>query len=391
MARPNFNLNLAGDGTVQIGNNPPTVSTFTDAFHSQETQAGTTRHKPQVSFITPTGYSFLRIAWKRGYGVTAQGSIKQSGFIPNLNAPSNSYNNYCARNGYPQSSVPGSVSSAALAQARRNLKSQDINVGVAFGELGQTAALFATNAKKISSAFRSFTKGDFRGVAKNLGIDYRHPSKSLSNFMLEYAYGVKPLISDVYGAAKAIETSPADHWLVTVRGRRTQTYGGDGSFSKFVVAGSGSIDSFSSNDFRLVVSSKVRIDAVPTNPGLIKMNQLGVTNPAAIAWELVPYSFVVDWFLPIGDFLNSMDATLGWTIKGFTQSDFYKGSLSMDGIALGTVTTNNWHGNYSRVSVDRSAGTTVPFPFLPNMGKSLTQGHVQNGLALLRSALPKRL
>lgn len=28
-------------------------------------------------------------------------------------------------------------------------------------------------------------------------------------------------------------------------------------------------------------------------------------NPVGIAWELVPFSFAVDWFIPVGKFLNS--------------------------------------------------------------------------------------
>lgn len=47
------------------------------------------------------------------------------------------------------------------------------------------------------------------------------------------------------------------------------------------------------------------------NPNLHRATTLGLTNPAAIAWELVPFSFVVDWFIPIGNFLNSWTDFLG--------------------------------------------------------------------------------
>lgn len=41
------------------------------------------------------------------------------------------------------------------------------------------------------------------------------------------------------------------------------------------------------------------------------LNQLGLANPLATAWELVSYSFVVDWFVPIGPVLNALSARAG--------------------------------------------------------------------------------
>lgn len=33
----------------------------------------------------------------------------------------------------------------------------------------------------------------------------------------------------------------------------------------------------------------------------------GFSNPAAVLWEATPFSFVGDWFFPIGDYLNDLD------------------------------------------------------------------------------------
>lgn len=46
-------------------------------------------------------------------------------------------------------------------------------------------------------------------------------------------------------------------------------------------------------------------DVRVTNPNLLLASRLGLTNPASIAWELVPFSFVVDWFGTVGEFLAS--------------------------------------------------------------------------------------
>lgn len=48
-------------------------------------------------------------------------------------------------------------------------------------------------------------------------------------------------------------------------------------------------------------------------------------NPLEVGWELVPFSFVLDWFIPVGEFLKSLDAL-----------------ESVVGVPVGTVSTHIW-------------------------------------------------
>jgi hypothetical protein len=50
------------------------------------------------------------------------------------------------------------------------------------------------------------------------------------------------------------------------------------------------------------------------------------TSPASLAWELVPFSFVVDWFVDLRGVLRKIDDAVGFspfTIKSFTRSFSY--------------------------------------------------------------------
>lgn len=47
------------------------------------------------------------------------------------------------------------------------------------------------------------------------------------------------------------------------------------------------------------------------NPGLYTAQRLGITNPAFLAWDRVPYSFVLDWMTNIGAFLQVLDTGMG--------------------------------------------------------------------------------
>lgn len=49
------------------------------------------------------------------------------------------------------------------------------------------------------------------------------------------------------------------------------------------------------------------------------MNQLGLLDPVSLAWNLLPMSFVFDWFIPVGTFLDGFTATEGLTYQdGYT-------------------------------------------------------------------------
>jgi len=49
------------------------------------------------------------------------------------------------------------------------------------------------------------------------------------------------------------------------------------------------------------------------DPSLVALKKLGVINAPKILWELVPFSFVVDWILPIGKALALITALVGQT------------------------------------------------------------------------------
>jgi len=42
-----------------------------------------------------------------------------------------------------------------------------------------------------------------------------------------------------------------------------------------------------------------------------KASQLGFVNPVSVAWQLVPFSFVVDWFVNVGQFIGSYTDFVG--------------------------------------------------------------------------------
>jgi len=66
------------------------------------------------------------------------------------------------------------------------------------------------------------------------------------------------------------------------------------------------------------------------------ISALGLNNPIAIAWEVIPFSFVVDWFLSIDKTLDSMKLPrdLGSPFKGVTISNMYHWCKSVNAVEI---------------------------------------------------------
>lgn len=73
-------------------------------------------------------------------------------------------------------------------------------------------------------------------------------------------------------------------------------------------------------------------------PKVALLASLGLLNPPSLLWETRPLSFVLDWFIPIGPWLQSMTADAGWDFLSGTQS--YKREVSVQNVAPGTLKYN---------------------------------------------------
>lgn len=128
--------------------------------------------------------------------------------------------------------------------------------------------------------------------------------KRVANAWLEYQYAVLPLVFDIYGTLENLERGVGEKPLLFSVQR---TIGGPVDPNALA----------SCNHSAYSCSGRVRQSArvVFTGQGgtstLATLEDLGVLNPWSVAWELVPFSFVIDWLIPIGKILSSYTAPLG--------------------------------------------------------------------------------
>nr|URG15130.1 MAG: maturation protein [Leviviridae sp.] len=387
--RQNFNHSFGSAWTQTINGNLVSSGSVPNARNVQETYSGVTRRKP-TGWIPPTPYSFSRVAYKLAEGSSeykrSDGRITRYvgcvGGAPGNNSL-NTFNELLIL-----TDVPQSMQDRAVVKARLAMKDQSVNLGVAFAERNKTAQLVGDTSVQLAKAMMALRRRDWKQAARELGLNNpREPrGKSVVNRWLELQYGWKPLLSDVYGSVDALSRRPPSDWMVTGKGSDS-----DKTTSSKEVGGS----AWSRSNGYLTVEKGcfVRIDASPTNDPLLIAASLGITNPAVIAWELVPFSFVVDWMLPIGSYLDSLDAMLGYGPTWCSISRLRKASWEIKGRSgadAGGVWTMSSQGWKEEIHLSRIVSTSVPLPVLPRFKDPVSFAHMANGLSLLASAFSGR-
>jgi hypothetical protein len=279
------------------------------------------------------------------------------------------------------------LKSRAVLQALNNLKGMKVNYAQAFAERRQVASLVTSTAIKLGRAMRRLRHRDVAGAARALGLTSKQKFKGVAESWLELQYGWKPLLADVAGSMENLydlDHQDQDRYRVTVRG----TANGDNtttvvSYSSTYYKGFGTR--------RKRRSAKVRLDYYLQNPALAQASGLGLINPIELAWELVPYSFIADWFIPVGDYLSAMDADLGFLFRGGTattrQEDIEDGvylSLDKNGSAASSFKAFSASGASRRqLRFTRTVYANSPFPRLPGFKNPFSLTHMANAVALM--------
>lgn len=175
----------------------------------------------------------------------------------------------------------------------------------------QSWEMVAARTMQLVRAFKHLRSGNLGGFAAELSLNSnvvrrritrKRAMQDPSGAWLEFTFGWSPLIGDIYNAINVLQTA-----FPTVPSRGSAS---ESSSTKEV---------FRPNWYRLTntkAQCRLVADLVVTNPNLLLANQLGLLNPAAVVWDIIPFSFVVDWFLPVGGFIKTFNDQAGLELQG---------------------------------------------------------------------------
>lgn len=269
----------------------------------------------------------------------------------------------------------------------------ELQLGVAVAEGAKTIRLVRDSILSVGGALVEVKHGNFQRAMQKLGIvkstygrarsgkfytnkNTQLSPEDISSRWLELQYGWKPLLKDVYEVCKAYEAITQGPRMYYFKANTKRFVNFDSSnHPSYVCPTRGKLTQ--------KILLEMREDMMSSKP-----RSLGLEDPLTVAWELVPYSFVVDWFIPIGSYLaaaHSVPQLTGrWyktAVREFVNTHcqiinplYYEGA-TIDGEWL-YITRTSGVGNLD-----------VPLPKFKSLDQALSPLHVTNAIALVTSRL----
>lgn len=279
--------------------------------------------------------------------------------------------------------MPASVEKEATLRALTLLKDQKINLGVALAEARQTAELVGSAATDIANQIRRFKDRNPKDWAR------RGSWKKIPSRYLEMCYGWTPLMNDVKGAAEELSR------VVNRDLHRPQlTVSGRAKLSDYMKYDVGGTSMYRTLYFDVSHICQVSIVAKAPQWVLDDFSRLGLTNPLMVAWEKVPYSFVADWFLPVGSYIDTFDVgnylhfTEGSVSKMSRSKLVNRAKLVFDNTRFGDVKYNVLRPpSYRAWKFYRTTLGSFPAASFPSLRNPLSLDKMAKGLALLTQIL----
>jgi hypothetical protein len=301
------------------------------------------------------------------------------------------------------------LESRSLQKLYDQIKNSSSNLSVDIAEGGQTVKMIR-DAIQFRKQFVSFcaqvvTQRGYRLIGKRRQAQRR--LDYVNQKWLEARYGWQPFLSSIHGVADTIRKARVAgpvHIVCRTSNRKSETFtAGTGSFLDHKVLK------------KIDGSYRLERGAYYEAPGL-QFTDFFSLNPLAIAWELVPYSFVVDWFVGIGQCLDN------WETYAKARSSYKGGYLTYTtletriGREWGRTsypaiidTVQNTDGSYRAAIRDGTGGydsydcigqclykykernpvNSLPLPYGPQVKLALGSKQIIDAAALMRQKLIK--
>jgi len=320
--------------------------------------------------------------------------------------------------------VPTSLETQVIAEAKLKLQNGDLNLLTSLGEAKETVNMIATflvsaarltakaltrtpktvrvhedvyyaggvgeySRRKVSKDFYLLSQGRLRTPVKvdRLKRTYDQIVRGKIRFMhadgyvdqaeqvwLQTMYGVLPLIADIQAFAVAAKQKLLKSGAQVNALRTVMQNGGLPSrpvgFARWETAGT----------YRFGAECDLRYRMVDSHANFLAA--LGLDNPFGLFWELTPYSFVVDWLVPIGNMLQALTADVGLSFEsGYVNTKSYCDfavACCVNPGAIGTIPTIQ----YTNVCQNRYTLVTSPITGL-YFKSPFSTPHVVSAIALV--------
>jgi hypothetical protein len=287
--------------------------------------------------------------------------------------------------------------------------------GVATAEGRQAMSMITTRLGQMTRFTRHVATGQLGKAAKDIGVQWeqravprkgrkafvperylpksdriRENARDFSQIYLEFHFGWSPLMKDIHDAMEVLDKPLKPH---VVKASATGSWSDPLAFHTVSSDATWNRTDHREGAFKQTV--KLQGELIITNPNLAMMQQAGILNPVSIAWELVPFSFVLDWFVNVGDYLGSLTDFAGIELLNKQRTVFtrYRGSGYFDEAPKVKGSLNESHETWVLEAVSnfrrRDLGTGPSIRFRTPKPWSIRRGLA--AASLLMQAFPRRV
>lgn len=268
-----------------------------------------------------------------------------------------------------------SADAVALSEFVSRIRSAQTKVQslVMAGEMGKTCIALANSGKQLQTGVFAFVWDSYRKLKREPPATLRkHWVSIVSDLWLTYVYGVQPTLQDIKGLAEAgAQNDAAQNPRIFVQGKgKSATFTGSSrhnlNLNSCIVEATSRRKVFADCKYFGVVN------AVIPNTANMAQSLYGYdwSNVVPSIWELIPYSFIADYFTNIGEILSAWSlcqATVGWV----SRTSRYGGiNMVTDSHDVTLKSPDDFSGYYPFTlqvetrTVDRRALASVPVPSL---------------------------
>lgn len=273
----------------------------------------------------------------------------------------------------------------AMANMRSNISKAVLDLGEMFATRQKTINSVTGVVETLTRAYTSLRRRDWKSFERALGIKARRRKfEKPADAWLSYTYGWSPLVQSVWQMIDHPFSVPS----TVCHGTAKDSYPSSKEFQ--------GANFFSNTRVEHSIRAHARVSVTVKGAWIQAASQYGINNPALTAWNLVPYSFVVEWFIPVGDFLERLGTFAGLEFSDYSVtevSDWRRWWMCTDQRKFGPPGVS-WRPSRTlserqRVyEKNRRLAGFQPYG-LPSFGSGLSTSRFTSALALMQKAFSK--
>lgn len=235
----------------------------------------------------------------------------------------------------------------------KNISNTNALLPLMFKERQKTIDMIAEKIRLFGSIRRNFHNNLKRVIKRN-----KRSRHLVESRWLEYRYGWLPTLSDI----NTLANKPLGHPSARVVGYSQDFYSnekGNGRLGRTVITAT--------------YTETYTASIIARNPGMVAATQYGVANPLLVVWEMVPFSFAVDWFLDIGGWAESVGALNGLEVISPSRSRMRTHNLVYSFDAQSKSYSSGYCNQHGSCGIRTLEQPSYPNPLIPSNGLNLTR------------------